>query len=78
MARKVILLVLLAISTVLSAAPRDMAWQHVRDAIDKRQPLTAVGLLKPLEASAFAEQAWGEGTKALLMRVRMENGLWFA
>ena len=77
MAFKTIFVVIIAISTPVPAAPRDTEWQQVRDAIDKRQPQTAANLLKPLEAAAFADHAWDEGTKALLMRVRMENGLWF-
>lgn len=60
-----------------AAAPRDAEWRKVADALENKQPKTALALLKPLETAAYAEKAWGEGTRALLMRVRLENGLWF-
>jgi hypothetical protein len=69
---------LLALSSILKAAPRDGDWARVAEAVRDKQPKTALGLLKPIETSAFADQAWGEGSKALLMRVRLANGLWFA
>jgi hypothetical protein len=70
--------ILLALSMILDAAPRDGEWAGVADAVRNEQPKTAMRLLKPIETAAFAGQAWGEGTKALLMRVRLENGLWFS
>ena len=72
-------LAVLTISTIsLShAADRSDDWKKVRDAVENKQAKTAVELLKPLEAAAFADQAWGEGAKALIMRVRIENRLGF-
>ena len=52
-------------------------WAQVEQAFANRQPKTALALLKPLETAAFADRALGEGTKALLMRVRLQNGLGF-
>jgi hypothetical protein len=69
---------LLALSMVAGGAPRDDQWAGVAEAVRHKQPKTALGLLKAIETSAFADQAWGEGSKALLMRVRLANGLWFA
>ena len=54
-------------SLLCTAAPRDAAWTEVAEAIAKRQPKTAVALLKPLESAAFAQRAWAEGSKALLI-----------
>ena len=67
-----------ALSMVLNAAPRDGQWAGIAEAVHNKQPKTALALLKPVETAAFADQAWGEGTRALLMRVRLENGLWFS
>lgn len=61
----------------LHGAARETDWAQVEQALANRQPKTALALLKPLETAAFADRAWGEGTKALLMRVRMANGLGF-
>ncbi|MCF7676287.1 MAG: hypothetical protein K9M97_13145, partial [Akkermansiaceae bacterium] len=62
----------------LCAAPLDQEWQAVAKALDDKQPQTALPLLKPLETAAFKRKAWGDGTKALLIRVRLENGLGWA
>ncbi|MBN8457014.1 MAG: hypothetical protein J0M04_04145 [Verrucomicrobia bacterium] len=62
---------------LVRAADRSADWKKVRDAVESKQAKTTVELLKPLEAAAFADQAWGEGAKAVLMRVRIENGLGF-
>jgi len=75
MAHKVVLLVLFALSTLLPAAPREAEWKQVADATGKDQPQTVLGLLKPIETAAFAEQAWAEGTKALAMRVAIDGKL---
>ena len=71
------LLAAFALTATLLAGARDKEWESVREACDKDQPRTAAALLGPLEAAAFADHAWGEGTKALVMRVRLENGLRF-
>lgn len=63
--------------TPLAAAPRDTRWAAVAEALEKDLPKTAVERLKPLERQAFAEGAVAEGTKAFLMRLRLENGLGF-
>jgi hypothetical protein len=68
---------LVGLGQTIQAAPRDGDWAKVEQAFANRQPKTALGLLKPLETAAFADRAWGEGTKALLMRVRLANGLGF-
>jgi hypothetical protein len=68
---------MVGLGQTIQAAPRDGEWAKVEQAFANRQPKTALALLKPLETAAFADRAWGEGTKALLMRVRMANGLGF-
>ena len=60
------------------AAPRADDWEKVAKAFNDKLPKTALELLKPIETAAFADQAWGEGTKALLMRVRLQNGVGFS
>ena len=71
-------IVLWILAFPLFAAPRDKDWKKVANAIHAKQPKTALGLLKPIETAAFADRAWGEGTKALLMRVRLQNGAAFS
>jgi hypothetical protein len=67
-----------SLASPLLAAPRDGDWAKVADAYLDNLPKTALSLLKPIEAAAFADKAWGEGTKALLMRVRLQNGIPFS
>jgi hypothetical protein len=69
---------LVGLGQTIQAAPRDGDWAQVEQALAKRQPKTALALLKPTETAAFADRAWGEGTKALLMRARLANGLGFS
>jgi protocatechuate 3,4-dioxygenase beta subunit len=59
----------------LCGAPLANEWKAVAKALDDKQPQTALPLLKPLETAAFKRKAWGDGAKALLIRVRLENGL---
>ncbi|MEI6675693.1 MAG: hypothetical protein WCO57_10995 [Verrucomicrobiota bacterium] len=64
---------LIALSLPVSAAPRGAEWKKVEEAIGNDQPQTANRLLKPLESAAFAAKAWGEGTKALAMRLTLDG-----
>ncbi|MCX6876249.1 MAG: MG2 domain-containing protein [Verrucomicrobia bacterium] len=64
---------LLASSLALSAAPREAEWKKVGEATENDQEQTAISLLKPLQTAAFAARAWGEGSKALAMRVALEG-----
>ena len=71
--RLLVFTLLIALSIPASAAPREAAWKKVEEAIGNDQPQTAIRLLKPLESAAFAAKAWGEGTKALAMRLTLEG-----
>ena len=75
MARKLALLVLFAITAPLPAGPRDREWQQVKEATDTDEPQTVISLLKPIESAAFADHAWGEGAKALAMRIALEGNI---
>ena len=55
----------------LCGAPLANEWKAVAKALDDKQPQTALPLLKPLETAAFKRKAWGDGAKALLIRVRL-------
>lgn len=60
------------------AAPREVEWKKVGEAMAKDQPKTAIELLGGIEAAAIADQSWGETAKAIVMRVglggRIEGG----
>jgi len=56
-----------------SGGPRDAQWKEVEEAQAKDQPQTVAEKLRPIQAAAFAEKAWGEGTKALAMRLVLEG-----
>lgn len=57
------------------AGPREKQWGEVVEALDGWRAATAVKLLRSLEKAAFADGAAAEGGLALLLRVRLENGL---
>jgi Bacterial Alpha-2-macroglobulin MG10 domain/Alpha-2-macroglobulin family/MG2 domain len=73
----VLVLLMTGAGLVAHAADRASDWKEVREAVENKQAQTTLDLLKPLEAAAFANHSWGEGTKALLMRVRVQNRLGF-
>ena len=77
MSRILILPALAATIATLSAAPREEAWKQVAESYANDQPKTVLKLLQPIESAAFADHAWGEGARALLMRVRLQNGVGF-
>jgi len=54
---------------------REKEWGQVVEARDGWRRVTAVKLLKPLEKAAYADGAMAEGGLALLLRVRLENGV---
>ena len=56
-----------------SGGPRDAQWKEVEEAQSKDQPKTVAEKLRPIQAAAFAEKAWGEGTKALAIRLLLEG-----
>jgi len=73
--RLLLLSLLFANGLALAAKPREAEWKKVDEATENDQPQTAIRLLKPIEAAAFADHAWAEGAKALAMRLTLEGKL---
>lgn len=57
----------------LSAAPRDALWKEAEEAGKKDQPKTEMAVLRKIQTAAFAEEAWGEGCRALARRVVLQG-----
>lgn len=55
--RLLLLSLLFASGPAFAAKPREAQWQKVDEATENDQPQTAIRLLKPLEAAAFAAHA---------------------
>lgn len=75
---KLSLLCLLMLHSLAWCADFSEDWKSVQLALDNRQAKTAVSRLKPLETKAIQQAAWDHAVKALLIRVRLENGLAFS
>ena len=72
MPSRIFCLLLCAVITPLSAAPREAEWPQVDEAIHNDQPQTAADLLRPLETAAFAAKDWGKGTRAMALRIALD------
>ncbi len=65
---------LIAMSTLLSsAAPRDAAWNEVKQHLSKDLPKSAVTVLATIDQQARAENAWPEALRATAQRVLLEG-----
>ena len=55
------------------AAPRDAAWNQVKQHLGKDLPKSAVAVLKTIDQQARAEKAWPEAVRATAQRVLLDG-----
>lgn len=67
------LIILLVMSSPLSAGPRDAQWKQVQAAIDKGLPQTAITNLQPIILGALHDKAYAEAVKAIGESINLEG-----
>ena len=65
--------VLLLTTLIGYAAPRDSAWNQVKQHLNKDLPKSAVAVLKTIDQQARAEKAWPEAVRATAQRVLLDG-----
>ena len=60
---------------VARAAPRDVRWKKVEEAINKGLPKTAIEQLEPIIAGALKDKAYAEAIKAIGQKIALEGNI---
>jgi tetratricopeptide (TPR) repeat protein len=66
-------LVILLLSSIAFAGPRDAAWKQVEEAATKGLPKTAIERLEPIITGALADKSYAEAAKAIARRIVLEG-----
>ena len=66
-------LVLLPLSLLIAAGPREQEWKQVEQAMAEGKPESALRLLEPIITQAINEKRYPEAIKAVATRARLES-----
>ena len=67
--------VLLCLTFLVAATPRETDWKAVDDAISRGLPKTAIERLEPIIAQAKREKAYAEAVKAITLMIALEGNI---